>query len=553
MGELVALIRYAYLQSSKLFILAIIISLLVQGALMVHPLLLGRIVDLYSAQEFEDVSELLGLYIIATLILAVLFPCMTVVNQVAERAKQQLAMRWHESFFAKDYDKLRQKSPGEILEIFDRAADYTGHMINTTMEARIPGVIKMSMILGYLIIMDVPRILTLLMISSIVIILLSRRFASLLRPIMEQTNALCEQTMGQFGDILRCGSTIKLLDVQDTALTPFTHSIRKFFGLQSKEAVWEFASYNSAQLMVWLTQAMILFVGLQVIESPALTVLSPGQILTSYLYSSMFLSTLLSLQQIFYDITAWRADKTPLDQLIRLPQRTQNIQAHLVDEGECTLMPFSLHHPAPLELKAKISLPFRTKTLITGDSGVGKSVLADIICGVHRVAQTVYWNGADTSRWSLRDLSQIFYYAKPQLLTLKGDFCETIFYRLSEDMSPEQWDRASELLTALRLDHFLPDLHKPKHPFVVHGLSYGERKRLSLCRALFLQRPVTILEHPTEGIDQRLVDPLWELVFHDLKRSTLICFCKDPVRMKDFDEHFSIIDHQIQHLVQRPL
>lgn len=518
---------------------------------MVHPLLLGRVVDLFSAQQFEDVGELLGLYIIASLLLVLLFPCMTVVHQVSEKAKKNLTIQWHESFLAKDYDGLKQKSPGEIIEIFDRAADYTGHMINTTMEVQIPRLIKMILILGYLIIMDATLILITLVISSIVIISLSRHFASMLRPIMDHTNALCEKTMGQLGDILRCGSTIKLMGSQDTALIPFTQTIRKYFRLQSKEASWEFASFNSAELMVGFTRAMILFIGLKVLESPDLASLTPGQILASYLYSSMFLSALLSLTQIFYDITAWSADKAPLDKLIRLPQRTQNTQADLVSAGELSLMPFSLNHPTPLKLKEQMILPFRSQTLITGGSGSGKSVLADIICGVHRVSNMVYWNESDTADWSLSDLSRIFYYSKPHLLTLKGNFCETIFYRLSNDMSSEQWHRASELLTALHLDHFLPDLHQPKNPFSVHGLSYGERKRLSLCRALFLQRPITIIEHPTEGIHRTLVEPLWDLIFHELKSSTLICLCKDPVRIKDFDYYFAIADHQIQPVFER--
>ena len=540
MRDLVALLRYTYLQSSQLFILALVISLLAQAAFMLHPLLLGKVVDLISAQQFAAVRDYLALYVIATVVLVVLFPGLTVVHQVSERARKNLVIQWHERFFARDYNELSQKKSGEILEIFDRADDYTGHMINTTMAEHIPRLIKMILILGYLIIMDIPLIFAALMISSVGLVGVSRWFAAMLRPIMDRTNALHENTMGKLGDILGCGSTIKQMGSQDTALVSFTHTLRQYFRLQSKEAIWEFASFSSSQLMVWLTQALILLLGLKVLESPALTTLTPGQILACYLYSSMFLSALLSLTQVFYDITAWRADKAPLDQLIQLSARPQNTHFELADQATLVLMPFALRCPTQLELKQQVVLPFASKTLITGGSGVGKSVLAHIISGIQRRADTIYWDGSDTSLWSLSDLSQIFYYSSPDLLTLKGNFCEAVFYRLTANMSPEQWQRATQLLMDFHLEHFIDDLHQSTSPFSTHGLSYGEKKRLALCRALFLQRPVTIIEHPTEGVHQGLVEPLWDQIMDGLKDSTLICFNQDAVRSQDFDYRFAI-------------
>ena len=70
------------------------------------------------------------------------------------------------------------------------------------------------------------------------------------------------------------------------------------------------------------------------------------------------------------------------------------------------------------------------------------------------------------------------------------------------------------------------------------SLSGGQRRRLSLARALLRQTPITILDEPTEGLETGAAEVLVRTVRTELQRRTLVWATSQAKSLTLRQEHF---------------
>ncbi len=138
---------------------------------------------------------------------------------------------------------------------------------------------------------------------------------------------------------------------------------------------------------------------------------------------------------------------------------------------------------------------------ISGPSGAGKSTLLDLLLGWRRPDRGVVsvdgvdLAGVDRGSW----LTSVAWLPQRPVL-VAGTVADNI--RLGEPAAPD--DRVAAAAAVAELD--LP----PDTP--VHdggrGLSTGQQRRVALARALLLDRPLLLLDEPTEGVDARTEERL---------------------------------------------
>lgn len=140
---------------------------------------------------------------------------------------------------------------------------------------------------------------------------------------------------------------------------------------------------------------------------------------------------------------------------------------------------------------------------ITGDNGVGKSTLLDIMIGLYpeEYEGSIYYNGInikniDTSRLREKSISFVGQQAEPINIAPK----EYLHFGIKEyDPAKE-----NELIKFFLLDQ---DTNINQEENIIH-CSGGEMQKLSLIRAMQKNCVLTILDEPTNGLDTETVQRL---------------------------------------------
>ena len=143
--------------------------------------------------------------------------------------------------------------------------------------------------------------------------------------------------------------------------------------------------------------------------------------------------------------------------------------------------------------------------VILGHSGSGKTTLLNLMMGVLRpTSGKIQLIGIQQEKFDLEDCYRSFLrnigYVGPESFIISGSLRENLIYgslRIPSDV---------EILEALRLAEcdFIRDIKQPLDYRLSdqgHGLSAGQKQRLSLARALLRNPKILILDEPTSNLD----------------------------------------------------
>src|SRR5262249_27648068 len=159
----------------------------------------------------------------------------------------------------------------------------------------------------------------------------------------------------------------------------------------------------------------------------------------------------------------------------------------------------------PILDRLTVHIPPGRVIALVGPSGAGKSTLIDLLLA---------WRAPDAGRVSVGgvDLADIDPRAwldriawVPQQPRLVNGTVDDNLRLARPDATPEQLRAATEAAALdVPLDHRVGELGA--------GLSTGQQRRVALARALLADRPLLLLDEPTEGVDaateQALLDAL---------------------------------------------
>ncbi len=163
-----------------------------------------------------------------------------------------------------------------------------------------------------------------------------------------------------------------------------------------------------------------------------------------------------------------------------------------------------------------------TMTTIMGSSGSGKTTLLKKIIQLLPVERgTIWFRGEDITNLKREDYYRHLAYIpqNPEHLFVE----DTVAAELGLEAAVAE--RALDLARLFSLDHRLT-----AHPF---KLSEGEKRRLTLCIALAMQRDLIIMDEPTYGLDREARHRLIEyLQLPELAQSTILIVSHDSPFVK---------------------
>ena len=194
--------------------------------------------------------------------------------------------------------------------------------------------------------------------------------------------------------------------------------------------------------------------------------------------------------------------------------------------------------------KVSVTIPHGKFTVISGDSGVGKSTLLNIIAGLSRPTQgKVYYGEKEITSLGDEGLSEL----RTGFMGVMTQNCELIPYltlrenlKLAYDISIGNKgdkravsDEFEELLGALGLFHL-----QNEYP---SSLSSGEIKRAAIARTLITRPELVIMDEPTANLDRKNVRAVLDLLKRFSKNgSTVIISSHEQEALREADYNLAL-------------
>jgi len=159
------------------------------------------------------------------------------------------------------------------------------------------------------------------------------------------------------------------------------------------------------------------------------------------------------------------------------------------------------------------------KIAIVGDSGAGKTTLANIILGLYHPTHGEFRNSQ-----SLEDSSEIRYGYLPQVPhIISGTLLENI--TLTDNQELIDLKRIRQALHDARIGDFADSLPEGLETMLgPHGLalSGGQKQRIALARVLYSNQNVVVLDEPTSSLDAETDDLVSEMLVSGMSNKTVI-------------------------------
>lgn len=190
-------------------------------------------------------------------------------------------------------------------------------------------------------------------------------------------------------------------------------------------------------------------------------------------------------------------------------------------------------------------IPKGSVTVITGESGVGKTTLFRMLLGLF--VPTSGTISLETETGSIPvgvDTRSLFSYVPQGNMILSGTICENISF-CRDTASDEEIEQAAK--TAMIYD-FVAALPKGFDTELGErglGLSEGQIQRIAIARALLSQAPILLLDEATSALDEKTERALLENI-KAMKDKTVILITHRPMALEICDGSIHIQNGKIQ-------
>ncbi|OGZ37261.1 MAG: hypothetical protein A3I88_01815 [Candidatus Portnoybacteria bacterium RIFCSPLOWO2_12_FULL_39_9] len=485
----------------------------------VIPYLYGRLVDL-AVSEYSTLSLLLGMLLL-WLILALLSDW---TDRLTRNRGRYIAIDAHNDLLLQTAGHIlslplsfhKHKKMGEIIRRVYRGADYLEEIIYHVVFQIIPNFLT---IFGALAIMAlVERRLALFL--FIVLILYSAASIWKTKPIIKaqrKMNKTYEKAYGDLYDSISNVQIVKSFTNEETEKRKITKNFRDKAGEQYKSYMDLWRGLNA-----W--QQTIFSLGFVFIFGSAVFLLRNGVISTGQLV--MFVGYISLAYRPFGMVADYyrtmRTGLTAIERARKLlkiePEPYQRDKKLKNIQGAIEFSNVSFGYQDHQKVLSDISFKVKPGEIVAlvGESGVGKTTLADLISGYYWPSQgKIFVDGQDISKVSLKSLRENIALV-PQEITLFNDTIKNNI-RYGKTKATEQ-----EIIEAARAAHAHEFIQKfPKKYEQLVGergikLSTGQKQRAAISRALLRNPKILILDEATSSLDsatEKLVqEALWRLI-----------------------------------------
>lgn len=278
---------------------------------------------------------------------------------------------------------------------------------------------------------------------------------------------------------------------------------------------------------------LVMYLGATYIMDKSLTI---GSLITYNSIIYYFLNPIRNTVDFYKELFYVKNSIKRINNILNLKYESQMKKTGLVVNGKIEFRNLSFSYNGVRNIIDNFSLKIddKSKVLILGDSGVGKSTLLKLVYKYYETPRgMVYINDKDIQDFGLGDIrSNITYVSQNEILytdTIKNNI---ILYR---DISEEEYLKVSRLV-------YVEDIilkNKLSYDYMLEengaNISGGQRQRIILARALLKKGKVILIDEGLNEIDPKLEKKILKNIFREYEDRTFIIIShrKDNIEMYD--------------------
>lgn len=516
--------------------------------------LLGQMTEMIASDVYSSwVLVHLMAYLASAITLFVIMPrCQRYLSYLCEHTIARLAERWIAQILAHNDSLLGNESPGGLVSAVRRGMEAKRQLLSMAIAIFIPTMVKISVDMLYMSYIAGPTMCFVILLCGMGAFWLQWRLMIVRRAYIRRLNNTEHEWFDSLTELFSAIKSVKLARAESSA-TKRLHQNHVLYSKQATDIAWVSGILEGAQSCChYIIVALVFCLG--TLFLPGGSSLSPSDMVVMFLLSLRLLTTLMTFFNSVKSFDECKLDAVALDRLLQ-PSRLDN-SSHRVKESvhkngswDLHIHPFSLnfHGFSMGELKIEgvkdLFVPFGSKVAIVGQSGQGKTLFLESLCGLRSSPKGAFFlSKNDLSSLPIEWIRERIFYGEHRGSFLSGSFQRAVL--LNQPISdPDQLVRWMERLELGKFQDKIFSTHSYDWQDL---LSDGERKRFLLLRSLMWDRPITLLDEPTESLDPKMIPLIWDLLWEAFDRKTLICVTHDLSELHRFDKVLQMENHKLR-------